>query len=244
MAFTTSHPAAVLAFNYLPKRWFSLTGLVIGSMIPDFEYFIRMTMETKYSHTFWGMFWFDLPLSLLFMLIYNGWVKDKLIDHLPGYLNRRFSVMRNSGRPYFKRPLLIVAVSILIGTASHLFWDSFTHRGRYFVRHISILTNSVSIAGHPVLVYNIVQHISTLVGAIVIVYATAQLPVSKLTKTQNIGYYWIKIIAVTVLFLIIRLFMDLSIHLFGDVIVTTVSGLLIGLIIVSIFTPTAENENV
>src|SRR5258708_32400130 len=108
MAFTTSHPAAVLAFNYLPKRWVSLTGLVIGSMIPDFEYFIRMTMQTKYSHTFLGLFWFDLPLSLFFMLIYNAMVKDKLIDHLPACLSRRFSGMKNSGKPYFKRPLFII----------------------------------------------------------------------------------------------------------------------------------------
>ncbi|WP_113654854.1 DUF4184 family protein, partial [Pedobacter namyangjuensis] len=30
MPFTFSHPAIVLPLTYLPKKWFSLTGLVIG----------------------------------------------------------------------------------------------------------------------------------------------------------------------------------------------------------------------
>ena len=41
MPFTFSHPAAVLPLRLLPRHWFSLTGLVIGSMVPDFEYFLR-----------------------------------------------------------------------------------------------------------------------------------------------------------------------------------------------------------
>jgi len=240
MAFTTSHPAAVLALNYLPKRWVSLTALVIGSMIPDFEYFIRMTMQTRYSHTPLGLFWFDLPLALFFMLIYNAAVKDKLTDHLPAYLNKRFSPFKNCGKPYYKRPIIIVSISILIGAASHLFWDSFTHPGRYFVRHIGILTNNVLIADHPVLVYNIVQHISTLVGLIVIIYAIMQLPVGELTKTNRISPYWIKVMATTLLFLIIRLITGLSIFLFGDVIVTIISGMLVGLIVASVITPSKQ----
>jgi hypothetical protein len=42
MPFTFAHPAIVLPLKHLPKRWYSLTGLIIGSMTPDFEYFIRM----------------------------------------------------------------------------------------------------------------------------------------------------------------------------------------------------------
>ncbi|HMG06875.1 MAG TPA: DUF4184 family protein, partial [Mucilaginibacter sp.] len=42
---TFAHPAIVLSFKYFPKRWFSKTGLVIGSMAPDFEYFIRLRVK-------------------------------------------------------------------------------------------------------------------------------------------------------------------------------------------------------
>jgi hypothetical protein len=237
MAFTTSHPAAVLVFNYLPKRWFSLTALVIGSMAPDFEYFIRMTMQSRYSHTPLGLLWFDLPLSLLFILIYNAIVKDRLIDHLPAYLNKRSSAYKNYSKSYFKRPLIVIITSILIGAASHLLWDSFTHPGRYFVRHIAILTHIVIIEGHPVPMYNIVQHTSTIAGVIVIIYAIIQLPMGKLTQTKTISYYWINIAAATTLLLMIRLLTGLHIRQFGDMIVTVISGLLVGLIFASVITP-------
>ncbi|WP_240482010.1 DUF4184 family protein [Flavobacterium psychrophilum] len=39
MPFTFSHPAIILPLRYLPRQWFSLTGLIIGSLTPDFEYF-------------------------------------------------------------------------------------------------------------------------------------------------------------------------------------------------------------
>ncbi|MEB0248571.1 DUF4184 family protein, partial [Mucilaginibacter sp. 5B2] len=61
MPFTISHPAVILPLNYLPKRFISLTALVVGSLTPDFEYFIRMKVQSDYSHTLPGLFWFDLP---------------------------------------------------------------------------------------------------------------------------------------------------------------------------------------
>ncbi len=52
MPFTFSHPAIILPLKYLPQNWFSLTGLIIGSLTRDFEYFIRMKVRSNYSHTF------------------------------------------------------------------------------------------------------------------------------------------------------------------------------------------------
>jgi len=76
MPFTFSHPAIVLSLSYLPKRWVSMVGLIIGSMVPDFEYFMRMKVKSIYSHTWPGLFWFDLPLGLILMFIYQILVKD------------------------------------------------------------------------------------------------------------------------------------------------------------------------
>jgi len=42
MPFTFSHPAIVLPLATLRRQWISATGLIIGSITPDFEYFIRM----------------------------------------------------------------------------------------------------------------------------------------------------------------------------------------------------------
>jgi Domain of unknown function (DUF4184) len=237
MPFTFSHPAIVLPLNYLPKRFFSLTALVIGSITPDFEYFIRMKMSAPYSHNWPGLFWFDLPLSLLLILVYNKVVKNKLIDHLPTHLNARFSGLKSSPKPYFKPNLIIVILSVLIGTASHLLWDDFTHWSGYFVIHIPVLTRKLLIFHHEIAVFKVLQHLSTLTGALVILYAITQLPVGKLTNSGNIIYYWIKIAGITVLALVIRVFAGLNLQQYGDVIVSGISGIMIGLIIVSVITP-------
>jgi hypothetical protein len=51
MPFTFSHPALILPLTRLPKRWVSATGLVIGSIVPDFEKFLKMNDGNTYSHT-------------------------------------------------------------------------------------------------------------------------------------------------------------------------------------------------
>jgi hypothetical protein len=56
MPFTFAHPAVVLPGGYLPKQWLSLTGLVVGSRTPDFEYFFRWRVLSLYSHTLAGIF--------------------------------------------------------------------------------------------------------------------------------------------------------------------------------------------
>ncbi|HTD99425.1 MAG TPA: DUF4184 family protein [Mucilaginibacter sp.] len=238
MPFTFSHPAIVLPFSYLPKRWVSLTALVIGSMTPDFEYFIRMKVAARYGHTWPGLFYFDLPLAFLLMLIYNRLVKNKLIDHLPSWFNKHLSEFKNSNETYLKPHFIVIVICILIGAASHIFWDGFTHPAGYFVLHHRILRHKVMAGHYAVERFHILQHVSTFIGAAVILYAINQLPVGKLTRPENIIYYWLKIAAIALLVLLIRLLTGLNLKEYGDVIVTGISGGLIGLVFVSVITPT------
>jgi hypothetical protein len=240
MPFTFSHPAVVLPFNYISKRWISLTALVIGSITPDFEYFIRMKVASYYSHYWAGLFWFDLPLGLLLLFIYNHIVKDKLIDHLPAYFNKRFSQFKNSGKRYSSSYIITIVVCILIGAASHIFWDSFTHPTGYFVKHIHHLSHRVLVGHYEIPFYNIVQHLSSLTGAIIILCAIAQLPIGQSTQNNKIISYWVKILVVTLLVLTIRLLTGLKLHEYGDVIVIVISGMLIGLIIISAISPAKQ----
>jgi hypothetical protein len=240
MPFTFSHPAVILPFNYLSKRWISFTALVIGSITPDFEYFIRMKVASYYSHYWTGLFWFDLPLGLLLLLIYNYIVKDKLIDHLPSYFNKRFSQFKNSEIRYTGRYIITIVGCVLIGAASHIFWDSFTHPAGYFVKHIYHLSHRILIGHYAIPFYSIVQHLSSLIGVIGILYAIAQLPVGQSTKSNNILNYWIKVFGMGLLVLVIRMLTGLKLHEYGDVIVTAISGMLIGLILTSAITPAKQ----
>lgn len=232
MPFTFSHPAIVLPLTYLPKKWFSLTGLIIGSLTPDFEYFLRMRVESYYSHTIGGIFWFDLPLGLLLSFIFHDLVRNSLFGNLPIFLKSRFTTFKNfAWNKYFIRNWLIVIVSIFIGTVSHIFWDSFTHTNGYFVEAIPALKNKVEFFGEQIPSFKIFQHSSTLIGGLVIVFAIYKLPTNK-PKNENVNLkYWIIIIGLTLVIVAIRLLQGLELKQYGSLIVTAISAGMISLII-------------
>jgi hypothetical protein len=225
MPFTFSHPAIVLPLTFLPRQWVSMTGLVIGSLTPDFEYFLRMRIKSNYSHTIDGLFWFDLPLGLLLAFIFHNLVRDKLFDNLPTFLKSRFLTFKQfDWNRHFKRNWLIVTISILIGAASHIFWDSFTHDHGYFVQTIPALQNSVAFLGGQVPILKILQHTSTLLGGIVISFAIYRLSTNK-TENENINLkYWTILAGLTLTIIAIRLLSGLELKQYGNVIVTAISA--------------------
>lgn len=232
MPFTFSHPAIVLPLTFLPRKWFSLTGLVIGSLTPDFEYFLRMRIKSNYSHTIDGLFWFDLPLGFLLALIFHNIVRDRLFDNLPTFFKSRFSTFKQfDWNEHFKKNWLIVLISILIGAASHIFWDSFTHDHGYFVQTISTLQNSVDFLGRQIPILKILQHSSTLLGGLVIVFAIYKLP-TNMSENEKINLkYWLILVGLTLTIIAVRLLSGLELKQYGNVIVTVISAGLISLTI-------------
>jgi hypothetical protein len=232
MPFTFSHPAIVLPLTYLPRKWFSLTGLVIGSLTPDFEYFLRMNIKSSYSHTVDGLFWFDLPLGLLLAFIFHNIVRNRFFDNLPTILKSRFSVFRHlNWNGHFKSNWFVVIISILVGAASHIFWDSFTHDHSYFVQTIPALQNSVDFLGRQLPAFKILQHSSTLIGGIAIAFTIYKLPTNKIEKEKIDLKYWIIVVGLTVIIIVLRLLGGLELKQYGNVIVTSISAGLLSLII-------------
>jgi hypothetical protein len=90
MPLTFAHPAIILPINWMGNRWTSLTGLVAGSVAPDFEYFFRMRVMSVYSHTWLGILYFNLPVGVLLCFTYHNAVRHGLIKNLPKCLYRRF----------------------------------------------------------------------------------------------------------------------------------------------------------
>jgi hypothetical protein len=232
MPFTFSHPAIVLPVTYLPKKWYSLSGLIVGSMTPDFEYFIRMKDYSKYSHTWDGLFWFDLPLGLILIFIFHNVVRDILIIYLPFSLNIRLSSFTKfNWNKYFQRNIIVVLVSLLIGIASHLFWDSFTHDGEYFAKAIPILRNDIYILNHEISGAKIFQYVSSLIGGIVMIIFVFKLPEGRNTKQDTILNFWLLVSLIMISVVNVRLYIDtlLNHHHHEDIIVTMISGGLIGI---------------
>lgn len=243
MPFTFSHPAIVLPLTYLPGRWFSLTGLVIGSIVPDFEYFIRLRVQSSYSHTPAGLLWFDLPLGILLAFVFHNIVRDPLISNSPAFFKARFAAFQSfNWNRYFKKNWLVVAISMLLGAASHVLWDSFTHHGGYFVERIPVLSSMLQLAGYSFPVLKVLQHASTVIGGLVLLYAIWKLPVVKRVPEEKGAAYWSIIAFCAIAIPALRLSSGLDYSAYGHLIVSAIAGGMMGLLLASLWALRREKE--
>lgn len=231
MPFTLSHPAIVLPLGRLSPKYLSITGLVIGSMLPDFEYFIRMNLTSKYSHTLGGIFYFCLPLGVLLYILFNQFVRKSLIESFPEFLYGRFEKYRDyDWLSYFKKHWYVVLYSLLIGICSHILWDMFTHPGGYFVEQFPLLKSDLLLVPP----YKILQHGSTLLGGLFILYFIYRIP-SKKNKSRKMDVkYWLSILLVAILIIALRLNTHFTLQI-GNLVVISISALILSVLIVSVF---------
>ena len=136
---------------------------------------------------------------------------------------------------YFKENWIIVIISIIIGAASHLFWDSFTHYNGYFVGAIPELKNSINLLGKQIFIFKILQHASSLIGAIIITYSLLKLPKSKLSKTNIEIEYWIILTMLASTIITIKFLSSENTKQIGNFIVSSICAVIIALIITSLF---------
>jgi hypothetical protein len=230
MPFTFSHPAIVLPLTYLNRKWFSLTGLVIGSLTPDFEYFIRMKVQSNYSHTLSGIFWFDLPLGILLTFIFHNIIKKQLFNNLPTKLRNKISpFILFDWNKYFKENLIVIISSIVIGAFSHIFWDSFTHETGYFVVNISALKSEINLLGKQLPFYKILQHLSSLIGGIIVVFSLYSFKNENPNTSKINMKYWFLVSILTLTIFLIRFFVGLEINQIGNIIVSAIASTLLAL---------------
>jgi len=232
MPFTFSHPAAILPLNYLDKKRFSITGLVIGSMTPDFEYFIRFAHASVYSHTWLGLFWFDLPLGLLLAFIYHTIVRSSFIDNTPRFLKRRISRYNTfNWNAWFKKHWLVVLLSILTGAISHLVWDKLTHKTVRVITSIPAVKDHINTSIEHEITYFIFWDLSSVIGVIMVAYTIWQLPVDKKNNVYNNSTrYWLILLSIAIVVIGIRSFVAVYYNL-GDVVIAVIDALLIGAIV-------------
>lgn len=239
MPFTFSHPAIILPLINKKRKIFSATGLIIGSIAPDFESFIRINEKKVYSHTWTGMFWFDLPLALIISFLFHLIVRQPLIENLPIALEEKFGQYKNfDWLAWFKKKFVIVIISLLIGIASHLLWDAFTHLNLRSPDD----TASMIMVGRTRL-YIILQYSCSLIGLFVIVIYIYKLPRTEVKNYSRVKFkFWLFTI---LLFLLCSAWLVTNIYNDADVssymrrdfilyIYVGISSLLIALIIVSI----------
>jgi hypothetical protein len=155
MPFTISHAVAVIPL----LRWRRLDplALVIGSMAPDFGYFVHRFAFAGGAHSFMGSFTRALPFAALVWLICRL-AGGFLIRPLPPRLRAMAASMVENTR-WQASSLLWVPLSLLLGIWSHVAWDSFTHQGGWVVQRVPLLEWPV---------YHWLQHASSIFGMVIL----------------------------------------------------------------------------
>lgn len=236
MPFTFSHPAVILPLQRFLGRWFSLTGLVMGSLVPDFEYFIRMKSLSLYSHTLKGLLWLDLPLGLLLCFLFHNLVRNPLFSHLPHFLNCRLSnFKRFNWNSYFLKNWFIVIISVLIGALSHIYWDQFTHENGYILEEYNLIDKNVPVADSSIEEYEILQGLSSFIGGLAVLFSILQLPVTDKVKRPFYFSYWYRIIIIIAIIMAIRYFTGLNFNEYREVVINVIASWLIALVIAGIY---------
>lgn len=197
MPFTFAHPLAVLPF--LKRKCFSATGLLIGSIVPDFESFARMRSFSEHSHTLAGLLYFDLPLGFLLALLFHKMIKNVLLDNSPLFVQQRLVPLRQLDFiEYLKRNFWIFTYSLLVGSATHLLWDSFTHNGAFMSSMIPYLHETAfpfQSARYPM--WYTLQNISSIIGLLgVILYFLMQKPQACSLSKPSMTF-WSVVVAIT-----------------------------------------------
>ena len=163
MPFTISHAAAALPVKALNKR-LPLSALMVGSMAPDFAFFLPWGIDRHDTHSLAGLFTFCLPAGLIAWLYYVLILERPTLGFLPDAWRTRVQSTGALGA----HALLIAGIAVLLGAATHLAWDAFTHAAP-LGNVIPALHDDLSASdGIYLPVYFVLQVVSSVFGLVVL----------------------------------------------------------------------------
>jgi hypothetical protein len=195
MPLTYAHPALILPFvgRVSARGW--LSGLVAGSMAPDFARLIP-GMGREFSHSIPGMFLVDLPLAIALAFL-ASLILIPRAARLPGLQ----SLARPSGERFAWHWLALAA---LIGCATHLGWDVFTH-GDHKIFHAAFLDRKIAhTEAGPFRVRQLAWAVNTLAGlAALFVVGLIHLKRARTPILSFLSWPWLRMGAVTLVPLVV-----------------------------------------
>lgn len=171
MPFTVSHIAAAIPLRRLLGRWTDLRALAIGTMAPDLSYFTPFHLPRIHSHGIPSIVYGSLPLGLVVYAIHRRLLEEPVIALLPRAVRCRIGPIPRWDGFRLDARLAAACISLLAGAASHVLWDSFTHFDGPAVEAFGLFRLAAfTVAGHPIPVYKLLQHGSTLAGMAILAW--------------------------------------------------------------------------
>jgi len=153
-----SHQAPVLPLKRWRPHWFSGLALVLGTVAPDLAFVLTLDENgAPLSHTFAGLFIVALPIVLVLHVLSTALVFPWLLPRLPGGAPLHLHALARSRPATDARSILRVVVSGMVGAATHVFIDGFTHgdHSGWALRFIPVLAISIPCLGSPL--YDVLQ---------------------------------------------------------------------------------------
>jgi Domain of unknown function (DUF4184) len=169
MPFTISHAAAILPFARLLGRWRLLSACVIGAMVPDFGLFSPWRLGRVETHSAMALITFCLPVGLITYWIFQTVIRTPVLEVLPeGAYARSRPVASPADIGNFSQ-WLRAACGLLVGAATHLVWDAFTHEGARGVHMFPWLDDPfLEIGRHHWDALRVMQDLGSLLGLILV----------------------------------------------------------------------------
>lgn len=140
MPFTLAHPAVVLPIRH---HYVDKPALIVGSLAPDFVYFLAGRASSDIGHTLFGMVFINLPLCVILFFAY-AYIAKTFWAYMPKCFNLNH-------QPIFYQSVktwLIFTLSAWFGMLTHIVWDSFTHNTGFMVVYLPFL--QLPIMGLPI----------------------------------------------------------------------------------------------
>jgi hypothetical protein len=153
-----AHQLFVLPFKVSRPRWFDGTALCIGSMAPDFAYAWVGTRLAFSSHSASAHLTWSLPVTLLLTRLVRTYLAEPIGAQLPDPFGPEVRALARSAHPW-----AVSVLSALLGSWSHVFVDSFTHRHGWGYDHFQVLHQHVWLGWQ---VADVLQYVGHTLGSL------------------------------------------------------------------------------
>lgn len=234
MPFTIAHPAIILPL--CRNKRFSVTALIAGSMVPDFEFFFQLREVENIGHHWYGVLLFDLPVALLLCYLFHGLLRNVLLAHLPATVKSRFVEAGSfNWQAQVRSNPVAILISLCVGIASHIVWDGFTHNDGFVVEQWVLLQQETGWEVLNMPFYFLLQLLFSVAGLGVMLYAVYRLPkISVATTTSNKRMFWLSLSLLVSAFLLIRFIGWPQYNSFGGILIALMGCTFYAWVLVSV----------
>lgn len=239
MPYTFAHIGFVLPFK---KKWpvqLSMTGLIFGSITPDYDFLFRLTNISDH------LFQYDLacivfiiyPLALLSAISFHLICMNVIIDNLPAYFQQTIQRRDNKAYPlYLKNNFIRLSYSIFLGIFMHLFLDFFGHIENPYTFKLYILnkTNNMAMGQIAFLLGCYALPILFSISGFYLLYVyllNKKLSMKMVELNKQQWYFWFSIAIATTLIAILKfLYTDSGkLYIFDTVAIITTASLIVAM---------------